>query len=374
VQPLIGVARRRLADLAELSADAWAARAVGDPRALAECLAECAEHVHRGRAARFGAALSAESPLVERIDRLLKGIPMQLHQIPASLRIGALATLVAAAFLLPGCSPGDLFAHGHRVSTSISVYDDGGSNVRIERPGYQLEMRCDGEVTFAPDESDVATLEPGCDFELSEEIDGVERGYVVRAAGSGALTRSFSRGAEAAPDDAEARQWLATALPRMFRESGYDAEARVGRLLDRGGPELVLAEIDLTRGDHAKADYLGMLLAKRELDATHLELALAAAGRIESDFELRRALDATWTSQRIDAPRCVRMLEIAGGMGSDHERAEFLSAVAERLPADPDVRSAWTKAAARLDGDYDLRRTLEPASRPRAPTTPSSRP
>ena len=77
----------------------------------------------------------------------------------------------------------------------------------------------------------------------------------------------------------------------MFRESGLDANARFGRLLARGGPELVLAEVDPAASDHAKSAYLGRLLGSVQLDAQQFERALASAAKLGSDHELRTALE-----------------------------------------------------------------------------------
>lgn len=77
----------------------------------------------------------------------------------------------------------------------------------------------------------------------------------------------------------------------MFRESGLDANARFGRLLARGGPELVLAEVDPAVSDHAKSAYLGRLLGSVQLDAQQFERALARAAKLGSDHELRTALE-----------------------------------------------------------------------------------
>jgi len=357
LQPLAGLARARLAALAELQADAWAARAVDDPRALAECLAECAERLTENRVALFGAAMTSNSLLVERVDRLLEGTCMRTQTTSWLLRGGVLATLVAAALLFPGCDAHSIHMGGFGESTSINISNDGEASVKVRRSGYSLQLETDGKVTFAADESDVATLAPGCEFKLKETLDGVKHEYTVKADGSGALTRSFDA-ATGPPTEAD-RQWLAAALPRMFRESGFDAEARVARLLASGGPAAVIAEANLAIGDHAKADYLGTLLGTAQLDAEQTGLALAAAATIDSDYELRRALTTALTTQSLDAPRFVLLLQSAQELGSDYDKAELLLEACQRLPADDAARTAWVAAAAGLGSDYDLGRTLQ---------------
>jgi hypothetical protein len=275
--------------------------------------------------------MATESALIERVDRLLKGMPMHTRGITWPIRIGVIASLIAALFLLPGCRVSDLRAEDGRSSTRVSISDDGESSVTVRRAGYSLSMESSGKATYAADESDVATLEPGATFALTENLAGMKHAYTVKTDRAGALSRAYARDDRVMPMDAAATQWLAAALPRMFRDSGLDAEARVARLLARGGPALVLTEVDLAGSDHAKAIYLGRLFDTATLDAAETGRALATAA----------------------------------GIGSDYELAELLTAAVPRLPADASARAAWLAVAARIGSNHDLRRTLAAALAPR---------
>jgi len=357
LQPLHTLARRRLAALAELQADAWAARAIDDPRAIAECLAECAERLTESRVALFGSALTHDSLLVERVDRLLDGIAMRAQTASWMVQGGLLAALVAAAYVLPGCEMHAGHRGGLGSSMTVSVADDGDTSLKSSRPGYSLVLEADGSTTFTADESDVATLAPGCAFVLDETLDGVEHRYAVTADAHGTLTRSLRRDGVEVQLDARGKQWLAEALPRMFRESGFDARARVARLLASGGPARVLAEVDMATNDHAKAGHLGELLAAAELDSDETALALASASQIRSSAALHSALSRALGPQPIDAPRFTLLLQIAGQMDSDSELAELLIEAAGRLP--DAARRAWVATAGEIDSDCELGRAIE---------------
>lgn len=361
VQPLHRLARRRLAALAELEADAWAARLLRDPRALAESLAHCAERLTARRVELWSAGMvtisSDPCPLLERIDRLLKGNPMTTPRSPWPVQAGALAVLAAGIFLLPGCGPAGFAAIGGGSSTSISISDDGDVRMSMRRPGYSLRMTCDGKATFADDESDLLTLTPGGQFEMTEKSDGSARTYRVESDAGGSLHRSFQRdGVEVAADDG-ARQWLAAALPRMFRESGWDAEARAARLLARGGPELLLAEVEHASGSFAKSTYLGLLLGSARLDAAQFDRALASAAAIGSDFELRTALVRALETQELDSARVAALVGTAQSLGSDFELRSVLERVAPR-GAEAGVTAAFLTATRRLDSDFERRSAL----------------
>lgn len=361
LQPLHRLARLRLAALAELEADAWAARLLRDPRALAESLARCAERLTAHRIELWSAGLVIGSPsacpLLERIDHLLKGSPMSIPRSSWPAKAGALAVLAAGIFLLPGCGPAGFAAIGGGHSASISISDDGDVRMSVRRTGYSLRMTCDGKVTFAADESDLATLASGATFEMTEKLDGIERTYRVKSDATGAMHRTFERADAAVAANDEAQQWLAAALPRMFRESGWDAEARAGRLLARGGPELVLSEVELASGSYAKSTYLGILLGLAHLDAAQFDGALASAARIGSDFELRSALERALETQELDSARVIALLATANALDSDFELRSVLEKVAPR-GGEPGIASAYLAAAGKLDSDFERRTAL----------------
>lgn len=361
MQPLQRLARRRIAELAELEADAWAVRLLGDPRALAESLAACAERLVSRRQELWSAGMVAgsqsASPLLERIDLLLKGIAMSTPRSLWPTRAAAALVLAAGIFLLPGCGPAGFASLGGGSSTSISISDGGDIRMTVRRAGYSLKLTCDGQPTFADDESDLATLSPGAAFEMTERLDAVERRYRVKADASGRLERSFELDGRSSPIDAAAEAWLAAALPRMFRESGWDAEARVARLVTRGGPELVLAEVDLAATDHGKSTYLGQLLGTAQLDAAQFERALASASKLGSDHALRTALEVALTTQPLDTVRVVQLLAVAEKLDSDFELRMVLEKVAPR-GGDAAVAAAYLAAARRLESDFERRSAL----------------
>ncbi len=362
LQPLLHLARRRLAALAELEADAWAARATRDPRALAECLATCAAHLTRTRTAAIGVAMASDGPLVARVDHLLTETIMSSRTVSWPLRLGVFLGLAGAAFVLPGCNAEDLITRTHGSSTRITTSQDGwGMSASVTRPGYTAKLRTTGVVRFADDESDVASLSPGGAFFLREKQGGVEHEYQVRPARGGDVSRLYSVNGHTAPLDAEGRAWLAAALPRIFRETAFDANGRVGRLLARGGPPRVLDECALITGDGGRAAYLTALFAQATLDAPQFSRALALASEMHSDYDVRCVLTAAMDDDPLDASRAGQVIAGAQSIGSDFELAEILRHAA-RLRAvhtEADAQAAWMGQAARLGSSYELRRTIQ---------------
>ncbi|GHF22970.1 hypothetical protein GCM10017044_16710 [Kordiimonas sediminis] len=99
-QPLFKVAQQRLVDLAELSADAWAAKHVSDAHAVASALYTCASKITKHDNQQWGLAMSGHKSILKyRIESLLAKNKTR----PASkiTRTGIATGVVVAAFAVP---------------------------------------------------------------------------------------------------------------------------------------------------------------------------------------------------------------------------------------------------------------------------------
>jgi hypothetical protein len=266
------------------------------------------------------------------------------------------SAIVCAVLLLmpvpPAKASGGLSSH-------IEI-DGDGFEATIKRPGYRLELEIDGEATFTADESDLASLSAGGEFELIEKKAGVTHRYQVEADRGGKLTREYSRDGAAQAMDAAGRTWLKAALLAAFRTTGLDAEARAGRLLARGSGTL-LDEIAALESDFVRSQYLRTALAAPGLDAQATQRAFALTTEIGSDFEQRRALSAALGPRSLDAARATALLTAARHIGSDFELATLLVEAAPRLPADAAVIAAWREAVGGVQSDFEMRRAIEAA-------------
>lgn len=270
------------------------------------------------------------------------------------MRRSPISSLPLLPFLLAaGCSV------DWSVGDGVSSYTSGDHSVlKIRGDGVSLRLESDGEVTFSDDEREILALEPGGSFELIEQRDGVERELTVRRAGGGLEFQYRVDGADQTWD-ASGREWLATALQRAFRESGFDAENRLDRLIQRGGAALVLEEIALLQSEWVRANYLKHLFARETLDATQAERALALAGELGSDYELRHVLAAALDAPTTGVSRPTPILRVARELESDYELGQLLRQAAPLVTADAADTDAWLTAAGQLDSDYELARALE---------------
>lgn len=374
--PLMAHARRRLDTLAELACDATAARHTGDARHVAECLAACAEHhLSQSIPHQFAAAMAAhESSLMQRIERLLEGVPMQ------NLSPGFLARAVAGTAIALGCfglpavafvdAPTaraeqhlhvDADANGKGARSSVSIHEDSGHDsmsVSFSNDGYSLSAKVQGKITFNAAETDVASMSAGGTARFEETRNGKTRRLEL-AEQAGRLQRNYFVDGHAQTYDAGAREWFAKLLPTLIRETGLDAQARVKRLYASGGARRVLDEIERIHSEYVSGRYLQLLLDMGPLKPAELDRAVQLAGAMDSDYERGKALSAIFAKQSLSAQQQIAFLKQAQRFGSDYELAQLLIGVEPKLADSDAVRQAWLDAASKLSSDYERRRAYE---------------
>lgn len=373
-------ARRRLDELAELSCDAWAVRHLGNGRALAECLAECA-----GRCGDFDPVLapamaSRASPFLQRIDHLLEGHPMNMRLTRTRALAAVLLSLLLCAGVLPGFTapagaqpappspparpvppaPPRLPVKGD--GTHIHISRDAGlagetTLVEVGDDQHSYSATIHGRISFNDSDDDVASLAEGGTASFVETRAGV-RHRVDYANRGGQLERRYFVDDREQAVDAAGREWLARIIATLVRESAIDVEGRVQRLRAKGGADAVLEEIARIESGYARGAYLKQLAAGGTLSSTQVTRALGLVDGIDSDYERRNALSAIGSSQSLDAAQQKLVIEQAGKVESDYERAELLTALLPKLAPDAGLRSAWLAAANGIDSDFEHRRAL----------------
>ncbi len=379
--PLAWHALRRLEALAETLCDRDAAERSGGGRALAECLAEClahgarAPHAHRGAGWALAMAERGDG-IVGRVRDLLETSHMTLSSIPTRWRWAAGALVLLLLIALPGvmviARPGVLDGLFEQHDLSVTIRNDG-STTRIlsdlSEPGERFRLSIEEKVIFAADERDIAEMDADARFALLQTRAGVTRAIEIVPGADGKLQRRYLVDGKPRPFDADGRAWLASAIPEIYRLTGYDAGPRTKRLLAQGGVDRVLREIDLIRADYARAEYLGQLLRQARLDAAQLNAVVARIAAIDSDYERRRAMRAALESDALDPAAQRALLGAAKGIESDFERAEWLIAAAEKLPVDGANAAGWQAALQRFGSDFERKRSLQALiehGRPRA--------
>jgi hypothetical protein len=388
--PFAGTAQRRLDELAELACDAFAAQHTGDRHSLAECLVACGERHAQRNYLPFAPAMAAARPsaLIDRIERLLEGGDMQIYRHALRLRAIAAGVLAAAAVCLPAVGIDAAHAAPSIAGTPVAATSaisavaasaEGASDVGAKHTSshftisgdvngrdhtvisqsddrHKFSADIEGKIEFTPDESDVTGLDKDGSATFEVNRNGTRR-RIEMASRSGKLERRFFVDGKEQPYDDQAQTFMREVVLELAH-AGVGAEARAKRLYREGGAARVLSEIDAISSDYVKGIYLKSLVAQGKLAPAELERAIAAAGGMGSDYERRQSLSAIFDTQTLDAARQMQFLQQTPQFKTDYELAELLLGMLPKLAPGNDVRQAWLDAGLRLRNDYERRRSL----------------
>ncbi len=355
-QPLMHIATRRLADLAELATDEKAVELTGNQHAMAESLAECAGRLRPAEPA-WGVAMAQNpSSFMYRIRRLLHPDRFTSGGPKWHTRIATATLALAVSLALPAFVVAARDADARSASTQILTDDEGALRVidlSIKEQGYSMEVQGTGDFSLNDDETDVVDMAENARLVL-EEGNGKTRKIRYESDGD-AIERSYWVDGKRAELDADASEWLAEALPRLMRESGVKAEQRVDRLLRQGGADRVLDEIELVNGSYTVRVYTARLVRKADLDDLQYDRLLDAIERIDGDYDSRTALTDVAEYEALDDERTNRLLDIAENIESDYELRTFV----EHLVTNTDVERIATgqliEVISSIDSDYEMR-------------------
>ncbi|HLL16107.1 MAG TPA: hypothetical protein VK388_13675 [Pyrinomonadaceae bacterium] len=227
--------------------------------------------------------------------------------------------------------------------------DEDGTNITLTSKNVQ----------FNDDYTDVERIKDGGYFRLSEKRGAMVRRLEVTPGADGQLKRQYWEQDEARPFDDNARKWLARLLSDSVAGSGYDAQARVDRILRRGGANAVLAEIARLKTDHARRVYASALVERGNLSGEQLSKLLSQSSRsISSDYEKATLLIHVLKNNLADAGVRAAFFETAGTLSSDYERGRVLAVLFKRSDVSAETLLLALKAARGMSSDFEKANVL----------------
>jgi Zn-dependent protease with chaperone function len=207
---------------------------------------------------------------------------------------------------------------------SISQHsDDAHGNWSWSDNGEKLQVDYNGKFDFTDDDADVREMSAGGYLKISDGAWLGRHSVEIAERGGRIEHRYFVNGIER-PFEPEGRAWLHQNLPRFVRNTGFNAPARVERLLKSGGVPAVLAEIGRVDGNYVRGIYYRELFTQATLSPEQYRQVLAQASS-----EMK---------------------------GANYELSRLLISLADRLPNDEASRTAYFNAASSLTGAYESSR------------------
>ena len=271
---------------------------------------------------------------------------------------------MAAAGMLPNV---DLFSMDVEAASSsrhIWIDDDEDGRVSIDvsssDENLHMELEARGEIEFAPDDSDITSMADGDFFDLTVTRHGDKHRVRIEGKG-GRLVRSWWVNGDKQLWNAEAAAWFAAILPEVFRRTGINAEQRVAHMLDTGGVDAVLNEIELIQGDYSQKRYFMYLMELADPSSAEMIRIIRMAGsELSSDFELRSVLISMLDEPGVDDSVWTEFFKAARSIGSDYEQRTVLTELAERVPFEHNqgLIDEYLETSAAIGSDFEMRQSL----------------
>lgn len=256
----------------------------------------------------------------------------------------------------------------------VSILDvNGTQTLQWSDGGKKVKIRSKGKIEFNEDWTGIARLSRGAEMRLEAEDGWHEQQLDVEPGDDGRPVYTWEVDGRERPFDAQGRKWLQAMLLQLVRGTGFAAPERVASILNKQGPQGVLAEISQIPSHSAKRIYFENLF-KHRLGADVLGRALVQAGReVESDFELRQVLEAAAGSQALSGPIAIAYAEAARTIESDFELRNALAALVDKGQLGPLSLAAVLRTARQIDSDFELATLLSEVARKTNLTDPDVR-
>jgi hypothetical protein len=228
---------------------------------------------------------------------------------------------------------------------AVLAGQSGHNHYRWQNGWNSVEIEVSGQIEFTDDDTDIKTLSSDGYFELEQRAYDGTKTFVATP-----TRRTYSVNHSTRPFDAEAKAWLAQALPKFVRESGINAPARVQRILSRRGAPAVLEDIGKIESDGSRHIYLYELLRTGSLNAEDLREAMRQARKISSDGEKAALLMAVAAYFRTPAAREDYFYAV-DTIASDGEHRRVLSSIIEKFGSDREMMARSLRSAKRISSD-----------------------
>jgi beta-lactamase regulating signal transducer with metallopeptidase domain len=335
---------RRLNLEREIACDDWVV-AAHESKSYAHCLTKVVElrRYHRGGLLLSSGAFFGKRQIIRRVESLLD------KRRNSATGISGVSVL-CALLVLAGIASQVL----HLPAVVAFTQDEAGANTssRWVDDSRDLRIKLRGDVTFSPDEQSVASVSPGGFFIVDEAKGWAHRRLEVRSGENGIPAEKYFIDGREKPLDGVGRAWAASNYLFAMRELGLDSEARVTRLLTRGGPASVLEEVDRIHSDHVKSEYLSHLLEQAKLASQDLQRVTDSIRRISSDNDKADFLMAHQQELMTDQTR-TSYFSAVNSIHSDNDRRRVLIHLLESDGHDPETARLIGFSARSMSSDND---------------------
>lgn len=249
---------------------------------------------------------------------------------------------------------------GSHIRHSIQSRDNSGTMMWSDN-GYSVEASWDGRFKLSDDDRMIVWMEDGAELKLETKGKGPRRRIRIENDGEDLLDIRYWVDGDKTDFDRAGERWLGDTLLVLVRQIGLNAEERVARLLEDGGPDAVIKEMRQIESDYVTRIYSSHLVQQAQLSNSQINRLVTRLERIESDYELRLALTQLFQLDQLDSKVMPRILAAAKTIDSDYELRLLLSPYIARFGVNDGSIKVILDLAEKMDSDYEMRLLLTQA-------------
>lgn len=213
----------------------------------------------------------------------------------------------------------------------------------------RLKIHASGDIQFASDDSDLASLSEGGVLEITVRDKGTSNTFKARGKGHGQIERQFNGRDGNTP---EAKAWLASVLLDVIRQCGFGAESRAKRILEKDGVDALIQEIHRIESSYIQRSYCQALLQSPKADPASIKRLVHQVGAdMDSDYELASLLVQVG-ERNLGEPVALACAQVATQVDSDYERHRALKALLATEPSEA-LSRAILNSGQGIDSDYE---------------------
>lgn len=199
------------------------------------------------------------------------------------------------------------------------------SYMKVSYNNVLEEIKYSGKFKISDDEMSFKSISPGGYFKYRKNDTSVEAESNVR----GTIDYTIYDGKTQVPVDGAGKGLLAEAVKEMIYW-GFDAEARMERIYQKGGARALLSEVDSVKTDQVKVLYLNRLFAIDSLIPELLPVIITKVGSMGSDQDKMMFLTRISRDQMKNPQTDSAYFAIVARIGSDMEKVNALQHLLEQ--------------------------------------------
>jgi hypothetical protein len=193
------------------------------------------------------------------------------------------------------------------------------SNMVVKTDTYYEEINYSGKFRLSDDETGFKNISPGGFFKFRFNDVRVEAQSNLR----GEIDYTIYDGKNNLTPGAEGKIYIAQAIREMI-DWGFDGEARMNQVYQKGGAEALIREVDSMKSDNIKLLYLNRLIQLDSGSNREMPLVMEKISHLGNNEDKARILEKFTAAQFQDSATNAAYFEVIASLGSDMEKINVL--------------------------------------------------